>query len=207
MKSRLLGAVCACLLSLITLTCHAVTIQPLQGRLETSPGSGIYQAYYDPNLDITWATNANINGAKKWDIHNTLKAALDIGGVTGWRLPSADVNGDGMVVDCFGGGVIGCSDNEMGFLYWEEGITFNAQSPFHSIRAGSFYSGTKIGSFIYAHNFGNGGLQVGTDGNFAFDGWAVRNGDVGVVPVPAAVWLFGSGLLGLIGISRRKKAA
>jgi len=27
------------------------------------------------------------------------------------------------------------------------------------------------------------------------------------VPVPAAVWLFGSGLLGLVGISRRKKAA
>ena len=29
----------------------------------------------------------------------------------------------------------------------------------------------------------------------------------GVVPVPAAVWLFGSGLLGLVGIARRKKAA
>lgn len=27
-----------------------------------------------------------------------------------------------------------------------------------------------------------------------------------VVPVPAAVWLFGSGLIGLIGIARRKKA-
>ena len=27
-----------------------------------------------------------------------------------------------------------------------------------------------------------------------------------VVPVPAAVWLFGSGLLGLVGIARRKKA-
>lgn len=27
------------------------------------------------------------------------------------------------------------------------------------------------------------------------------------VPIPAAVWLFGSGLLGLVGISRRKKAA
>lgn len=26
------------------------------------------------------------------------------------------------------------------------------------------------------------------------------------VPVPAAVWLFGSGLLGLVGISRRRKA-
>jgi len=27
------------------------------------------------------------------------------------------------------------------------------------------------------------------------------------VPIPAAVWLFGSGLLGLIGMARRKKAA
>ena len=27
-----------------------------------------------------------------------------------------------------------------------------------------------------------------------------------VVPIPAAVWLFGTGLLGLIGVARRKKA-
>ena len=26
------------------------------------------------------------------------------------------------------------------------------------------------------------------------------------IPVPAAVWLFGSGLLGLVGVARRKKA-
>jgi len=26
------------------------------------------------------------------------------------------------------------------------------------------------------------------------------------VPVPAAVWLFGSGLIGLIGVARRKKS-
>lgn len=31
--------------------------------------------------------------------------------------------------------------------------------------------------------------------------------DVSAVPVPAAVWLFGSGLLGLVGIARRKKKA
>ena len=29
---------------------------------------------------------------------------------------------------------------------------------------------------------------------------------VGAVPVPAAVWLFGSGLLGLVGVARRKRA-
>jgi len=38
----------------------------------------------------------------------------------------------------------------------------------------------------------------------AFPGGEIR-GQV-VVPIPAAVWLFGSGLLGLIAISRRKKS-
>jgi hypothetical protein len=36
---------------------------------------------------------------------------------------------------------------------------------------------------------------------------AINTGSVTVVPVPAAVWLFASGLLGLIGIAKRKKAA
>jgi hypothetical protein len=31
--------------------------------------------------------------------------------------------------------------------------------------------------------------------------------DVTHVPIPAALWLFGSGLLGLIGIARRSKTA
>lgn len=37
--------------------------------------------------------------------------------------------------------------------------------------------------------------------------WGMHlEGVVSAVPVPAAVWLFGSGLIGLIGIARRKKA-
>ena len=31
-------------------------------------------------------------------------------------------------------------------------------------------------------------------------------GSASTVPVPAAVWLFGSGLVGLLGVARRKKA-
>lgn len=42
-------------------------------------------------------------------------------------------------------------------------------------------------------------------------GYGVINGEthaflISSVPIPAAIWLFGSGLLGLIGIARRKKA-
>ncbi len=33
---------------------------------------------------------------------------------------------------------------------------------------------------------------------------AVHPGDVAAVPVPAAAWLLGSGLLGLIGVARRR---
>lgn len=33
-----------------------------------------------------------------------------------------------------------------------------------------------------------------------------RVSESSVIPVPAAVWLFGSGLLGLVGVARRKKA-
>jgi hypothetical protein len=37
-----------------------------------------------------------------------------------------------------------------------------------------------------------------------FYAWAVRDGDVAAVPVPAAAWLFGSGLIGLAAARRRK---
>ena len=41
----------------------------------------------------------------------------------------------------------------------------------------------------------------------AFAGFSANFNMVEPIPVPAAVWLFGSGLLGLVGVARRKKAA
>ena len=43
--------------------------------------------------------------------------------------------------------------------------------------------------------------------NVTFSDGTVLSVDIKVVPVPPAVWLFGSGLLGLVGIARRRKAA
>jgi len=44
--------------------------------------------------------------------------------------------------------------------------------------------------------------------NFGNVGYALHlEGTVSAVPVPAAVWLFGSGLVGLAGIARRRKTA
>ncbi|MCP5131863.1 MAG: DUF1566 domain-containing protein [Pseudomonadales bacterium] len=47
------------------------------------------------------------------------------------------------------------------------------------------------------------GRQTGfTPGNDFFV-WAVHNGDIGAVPIPAAAWLFASALLGLVALKHR----
>ncbi len=50
------------------------------------------------------------------------------------------------------------------------------------------------------------GSQQSNNKDGSYNAWAVYDGDVSAVPIPSAVWLFGSGLIGLIGIARRKKS-
>jgi hypothetical protein len=49
------------------------------------------------------------------------------------------------------------------------------------------------------------GIQAATD-YFLANGGTYPLADTPAVPVPAAFWLFGSGLLGLIGVARRKSS-
>ena len=206
-KSRLISAISAVPLAFLTAFSTAAVL-PLEGRLETSPGSGVFLAYYDPNLDVTWAADAYIRGADEaWDNQTAWVANLTIGGLGGWRLPSANVNNDSTVVDCYGGGVSGCVDNEMGFLYWEEGISFTAPGPFSNIQEShSYWTSTIAPIAVDRYDFS---FDLGTQSDVGWvaynAAWPVRSGDVpAVVPLPAAALLFGSGLLGLIGIARRK---
>ena len=60
------------------------------------------------------------------------------------------------------------------------------------------YSFDDLGTGYVGNNYGN--VTTFTTG----EGFA---GQVSAVPVPAAAWLFGSGLLGLVGIARRKTRA
>lgn len=79
--------------------------------------------------------------------------------------------------------------------------------PFHNLQADIYWSGTDYlpaPNAAWTLHFGT-GSQNGyfkTQSHFA---WAVHEGDVGaaVVPLPAGVWLFASGLLGFAGVTRR----
>jgi hypothetical protein len=222
MKSRLLGTVSKLVLGLgLVASANAAFI----GRLETSPGSGIFQAYYDDQLDITWTANANINGSNSLAAQLAWATGLTIDGVGGWRLPNMDVNGDDVVVSCPSVTQAACKDDEYGHLFYYgagttlgEGVTATNPGPFSNVQfigassdplMSSYWSETDFPPFpvgAWLFNFDDGSqfpLEAEDTllGNFA---WAVHAGDV--VPVPAAVWLFVSGLLGLVGVARRKAA-
>jgi hypothetical protein len=95
----------------------------------------------------------------------------------------------------------------MGFLYFEQGITSSTPGPFSNVGGFSWsgtVSATDPGS---AWGFSFVSSVYGTS-NKSSNGyaWAVRSHDVGAVPLPAAAWLYGSGLFGLLGMARRKTA-
>jgi hypothetical protein len=51
------------------------------------------------------------------------------------------------------------------------------------------------------------GFRYAGDKSYGYYAMAIHVGDVAAEPVPAAAWLFGSGLLGLVGVARRNHKA
>jgi len=187
--------------SLVSLSANAALVSRFGG-----------QAYYDDKLNITWMANANVNGVMPWNNAVTWANNLVFGGASNWRLPSMDVNGDLVLVDCSTVTESVCRDNEYGYMFYQNGVTKSTAGPFSGIESQDYWSST-----IYApspanawdFNFINGdhnwtGIGPGT----SLFAWAVADGDVlltPTVPLPAAFWLFGSGLVGLISIAKRRK--
>ncbi len=170
---------------------------------------------YDDVLDVTWAQDANIrdgegidgSGQDIWDNQVAWAAGYSqthtvYGTFDDWRLPTA-LNGDGSD-PCSGAG---CTGSEMGHLFNVDGISSSSMGLFTNVQSDGYWSGTEyapLTSFAWYFDFhyGNQGSIFKSNSYYAL---AVRDGDVAAVPVPAAVWLFGSAL-GLLGLMRRKAA-
>jgi len=164
------------------------------------------QHWYDDVLDITWWGKGDLAaidhaGATTW------AANLTRGGFTDWRLPSMDLDGaggPGDIVNCSTASESDCRDNELGYLFHQYGVTNANPAPFIGINALNYWSSTtgSKGRFRVL-NFGTGAIGLTSDQSLRL---AVHDGNIfGVtaVPIPAAVWLFGSAL-GLLGWMRRK---
>jgi len=176
---------------------------------------------YDDVLNITWSQPDTF---RNWDEANTWASALTLGGANDWRLPynsvAAGVGPSTSFIDCNTATELACRDNELGYMFYynlggtEVNVVANPNpdpaildlSLFPMLVSDIYWSGTEF-STDKARGFDfYTGLQGYSDKVFNRFSWAVHPGSVGAVPLPAAAWLFGSGLLGLVGVARRKKA-
>ena len=176
------------------------------------------QAYYDDVANLTWLADANAAGTTmNWADANNWVASLNIAGVTGWRLPTTPSIYPG---SCSGP----CDNSEMGNMFYNVlgGVSsssiLNSTDPdlsfFSNLQSNIYWSDTYFipdhpDAWVFNFNLGDQYITnkiaeypCCTSNYFA---WAVHSGDVSAVPVPAAVWLFGSGLIGLAGFAKRKK--
>ena len=147
---------------------------------------------------------------------------------TGWRLPYT-VDGP-WVYGCDGTTTAGynITSSEMGHLFYEEldnlgeyDTNGNNQSGYGLSNTGDFnnliepsswpfywyWSGTEFADtsdFAWFFRMSDGYQNDAHKSNGGY-GLAVRSGQVSAVPVPAAIWLFGTGLAGLAALGRRRK--
>jgi hypothetical protein len=214
-KSRLLGAVCVYMLSTVS------------GAALVDRGDGLI---YDIDRNITWLADANYaktsgyhpDGEMNWQEAMDWAAQLEYAGFTEWRLPTT-MQPDyscSLVQTASTGDVLGsqynCMGSEMGHLFYEElgGTAYSSVNSstdedlqlFIDIQDADYWSSTPyVTQFQGPWAFGFfSGVQTTDAPQLTEYAWAVHDDDIGAVPIPAAVWLFGSGLLGLIGIARKK---
>ena len=118
----------------------------------------------------------------------------------------------GTGLDLFGFGSIQDVDDFLPGLVNVAEISFESDDDLKALQPNDFILGTftfsalSIGTSalsITAPLFG--GALVGE--NASELDMQVQDGSVSVVPIPAAIWLFGTGLIGLLGYSKRRKAA
>ena len=171
------------------------------------------------------------SGLMNWTDANAWAASLDINGIIGWRLPeTVDIDSPGCSTSYTG--VTGCgwnvdtSTGEMASMFYDTlgnlayydtagngnqpGWGLTNTGPFDNLIYDAYWSATPYGynpafTAVFFFDFYDGDQNL-TDKSYGKFAWAVHDGDVGtttVVPVPAVVWLFASGLFCLVGLGRQ----
>ena len=211
-KSRLLGAVCGCL-AIFSFDASA-TIISTDWRF-----AGDNLITQDTDSGLEWLDLTVTDGLSYYDVVELMD---DGGSLQGWRYATRGEVGS--FWDAFGG-----DSNYYSGLSTQNNGLFEAMAPFVGdlycevtvCTPGDGYSlwitgdreihnYTNVNWWSYSRN------STPTEDNFSFKtmgsastgtyaGRALVR-DISPLPIPPAVWLFGSGLLGLIGIARRKAA-
>ena len=157
---------------------------------------------FDSGQNLTWTKDANLSGTTmNWATAVAWANNLEYDGHTDWVLPTitqltnqfSNNLGEplGKSITAIDGHNANYAlfDNVQSYRYWSSGSASFLASGFST--SNGFPDDYSQFSQFYA--------------------WAVRPGDVAAapaaVPLPGAVWLFGSAMVGLMGLKRRKNIA
>lgn len=191
MKSRLLGAVCACSI----LVCQTASAALINGEISLDGGfTPVDNAWAATTLGA--ATGVDFDGgagggAPDGGVANVAQATGDLSGALGLTATMADFQFSPL--------------SPSPVTVWSvDGFSFSMSSVASVFQNDTFLLLSGAGTVSksgFDTTAGTWEFSAQTSGN-TFS-WSSSSA---VVPVPAAVWLFGSGLLGLIGIARKKAA-
>ena len=140
---------------------------------------------YDDSLNITWLQNADSEGSMTWSEANEWAGSFFFQGYSDWRLPTTDP----LCPDK------NCTDNEMGHLFYTDGIKDVTMGMFSDVKSSIYWSSTEYdNSTAWRFNFKY-GSQGTSDKEQTRYAWAVRDGDSTppVAPEPLSYLLFISG--------------
>lgn len=163
--------------------------------------NGQVDAFYDTDLNITWLRDANVNGAKAWNVAVSWADGLSFGGYDDWRLPVSDT--------CFG---VSCVGSEMGHLWYVElgnsaGGPMTNTGNFQNLQSSAYWSGTEdVSNPIFAWYFNTALGNQAKNGKLtnSYFALAVRDGDVPAIPEPQTYALLLAGLSALAVVARRR---
>lgn len=191
------------------------------------------EAYYDSVSNITWLADANyavtsgysVDGLLTWSEAMSWVQGLDINGYGGWRLPTITTHYDYLCYDedycedifyADGGDLNLLSNLRLGNVQGSSELVNTG--PFTNVvyLGGNYWTETEhwysnlawTAHFLDQYGSGSSALKE-TDMHYA---WVMQAGDIGApvaissVPLPGAIWLFGGGLVALLGLRRSRVA-
>ena len=138
----------------------------------------------DGTVFVDWNANNNMLAHVEWDASGLFNA-IDVGLQAGDTISGTNLIRNGSII-----------------------ADVNSATPYSDLLTGQseFISYAPLAATSNSQGFGDGPF-IGIVAYFDIgSGNSLHVTSISSVPVPAAVWLFGSGLIGLIGIARRKKS-